>query len=112
MKSGLFQSVEEVHSSLSNTKEATFFHIHQSMTSLSIWRSVRSTPVDQRDDRDPARREAAEEAWARAHGKREISFGKYGFSLSRQLERAPNDFGAFPTSLGFIDRFVLLKNQG
>ena len=49
------------------------------MTSLSIWRSVRSTPVDQRDDRDPGRREAAEEAWARAHGKRAISFGKYGY---------------------------------
>jgi len=35
--------------------------------------------VDQRDDRDPARSTATEEAWARAHGKRAISFGKYGF---------------------------------
>jgi len=37
--------------------------------------------VDQRDDRDPARRAAAEEAWARAHGKRAISFGKYDYQV-------------------------------
>ncbi|ANU18328.1 hypothetical protein BBI11_15360 [Planococcus maritimus] len=77
--SAALQSVEEVHSSLSIMKERTFLYVQQSMTTLSIWRSVRSTPVDQRDDRDPARREAAEEAWARAHGKRAISFGKYDF---------------------------------
>ncbi|KYG57693.1 hypothetical protein AY633_11975 [Planococcus maritimus] len=57
------------------------------MCSLSIWRSVCSTPVDQRDDRDPARRKAAEEAWARAHGKRAISFGKYDFLSFLQPEK-------------------------
>ncbi|ALS75046.1 hypothetical protein AUC31_07315 [Planococcus rifietoensis] len=57
----------------------TFSTIKKIMDYFSIWRSVRSTPVDQRDDRDPARSEATEEAWARAHGKRAISFGKYDF---------------------------------
>ncbi|RAZ66451.1 hypothetical protein DP119_13560 [Planococcus maitriensis] len=62
-----------------NEKGNHYFYNQKSIFYLSIWRSDCSTPVDQRDDRDPASSEADEEAWARAHGKRAISFGKYDY---------------------------------
>ena len=39
-------------------------------SSLSIWSKPAETPAGKRDSRDPARREAAEEAWRIARGKR------------------------------------------
>ncbi|ANU16401.1 hypothetical protein BBI11_04720 [Planococcus maritimus] len=83
----LFMCFKEVYGSLSTMKKERPFLFSTAMTSLSIWRSVRSTPVGLAGLRDPAASEANEEARFPPHGKRAISFGKYGFSLSRQLEK-------------------------